>query len=1511
MPRPDATADLTAALEQRILMLDGAMGTTIRGYGLTESDARGERFKDTEKDLLNNGDILCLTRPDVISDIHRRFLEAGSDIIETNSFSGTSIAQSEFFVEDPRETGKGRKDPAFYQKVLDDPFLKDLAWEINVKSAQLAREACDKVAAATGIPRYVAGAIGPLTVGLNNAAVDPNDPGFRSVTFDQVYEDYKRQIRALVEGGVDILMIETIFDALNAKAAAVAAQDVFEEDGFRLPIIISAAVGRGGETMISAQKVEALWNSVEHIKPLAVGLNCSLGPEEMRPFIDELSRVCGTYVSCYPNAGMPDPLSKTGFPYLPEDMHRLVGDFARSGFVNLAGGCCGNTPEHIAAIAEAVKGVPPRKIPTIPPVLRLAGTEPYNHTPDKNFLMIGERTNVAGSPVFRKMIQEGRLEDALAVARQQVENGAPVIDICFDDGLIDGVEMMTRFLNLVQSEPDITKVPITVDSSKWEIIEAGLKCLQGKGIVNSISLKEGEEKFKECARTIMKFGAATVVMAFDENGQAATYEEKIRICERAYRILVDEVGFNPQDIIFDPNILTVATGIEEHNNYAVDFFNATKWIKENLPGAKVSGGVSNVSFSFRGNNPVREAMHAAFLYHAGKAGMDMGIVNAGMLEVYDEIAPEMLKHVEDVLLNRDPDATERLLDFAEQFKGVKKEAQVQDLAWRDTPVEKRLEHALLRGIDSFITEDTEEAREKYGRPLKVIEGPLMDGMGVVGDLFGAGKMFLPQVVKSARVMKKAVAYLEPFMAEEKEIKILGIIDKLRAEDPSLSEASARIKAEKSLTAGRVIMATVKGDVHDIGKNIVGVVLACNGFEVIDMGVMVPCDKILDTAIEKGADIIGLSGLITPSLDEMIHVAKEMERRGMSLPVLIGGATTSPAHTAVKIAPHYSGPIVHVLDASRSVPVTTTLLSEDGREKFITDNAAKHEKLRETFNKKDKPTVSYGEAVSNRFIPDGGWDSYTPARPSFLGTRVIDGQSLRELAEYIDWTPFFHAWEIRGVWDRETKTLKTRNEEGAKQAQELFAEAQELLEQIIAEKRFTARGIYGFFPANAEGDDLIVWTDDTRSSERARLHTLRQQLAKETDKPHLALADYVAPKKELSPTSGMTVPVMNPTGVTKREGSNLPHWSDQGSTYAVTFRLADALPQEALRRYLDAKTEAFNSLKHARSTGDAAMVEQAEHNLFEAFSEHLEQALEAGHGACLLQEPELAELVQNALKHFDGERYDLLHWAVMPNHVHVIVRPKEEHALPEILHSWKSFTAHEINKCLGKRGDVWQDESYDHLIRGPKDYGNQAAYLERHSTRWKSDRIAKDENAAQVHDRDGHSTGHQADYIGAFVVGIHGADEWAKEVSEKETDPYKSIMIKAVADRLAEAFAELLHHRARVEWGYERPNEFNHNELIKELYRGIRPAPGYPAQPDHTEKPVLFDLLEASEKTGVTLTESCAMHPGAAVSGLMFSHPESRYFAISELQKDQVEDYARRKGWSIEEAEKWLGPWLGY
>ncbi len=916
----------------------------------------------------------------------------------------------------------------------------------------------------------------------------------------------------------------------------------------------------------------------------------------------------------------------------------------------------------------------------IPHALRLSGTEAYNHTADKRFLMIGERANVAGSPQFAKLVRAGDLEAAVEVARQQVGNGANVIDICFDDGLIDGKAMMGRFLQLLQGEPDIAKVPIMVDSSKWEILEEGLKYLQGKGIVNSISLKEGEENFKNQARHIMRYGAAVVVMAFDENGQAASYAEKIRICERAYRILVDEVGFNPDDIIFDPNILTVATGIEEHNNYALDFINATRWIKENLPGAKVSGGVSNISFSFRGNNKVREAMHSAFLYHAGLAGMDMGIVNAGMLEVYDEIPKDLLECVEDVLLNRRPDSTERLLDMAENFKGVGGKKIEEDLSWRDGPVEKRLEHALLRGIDKYIDEDTEEARLKYVRPLKVIEGPLMDGMGVVGDLFGAGKMFLPQVVKSARVMKKAVAWLFPFMEADKAEFLAGDIAALMAENPALTDAEALRLAERGRSAGRFLIATVKGDVHDIGKNIVGVVLSCNGFEVTDMGVMVSCDKILAKAAEIGADVIGLSGLITPSLDEMVHVAKEMERLGFKVPLLIGGATTSAAHTAIKIAQHYSGSVVHVLDASRSVPVTTSLLSKDQREGFAAENREKQQKLRDNFlggPKKETLTLAEARAAGPKF----DWSGYKAPVPSFTGSRMVTNPSLSELAQFIDWTPFFHAWELRGVWDREQKVLKTKNAEGAAEAAKLYQDAIGWVERIVSEDRFRAEGIYGFFPANAVGDDIIVWTDESRTTERTRFHSLRQQIRKDSGKPNVALADWVAPVD-------------------------------------------------------------------------------------------------------------------------------------------------------------------------------------------------------------------------------------QADYIGGFVVGIHGADEFAAEL-DAQIDPYGSIMVKAIADRFAEAFAEYLHHQARIQWGYETEDELTHDQLIHENYRGIRPAPGYPAQPDHTEKPLLFELLDAAAATGVTLTESCAMHPGAAVCGLYFSHPDSHYFALSELQKDQIEDYAMRKGIGLAEAEKWLGPWLGY
>ena len=1252
---------LEALLRQRIAIIDGAMGTTIRTYGMTEADVRGERFADVKKDMLNCGDFFSLTQPKMICDIHRRFLEAGADIIETNTFGVTSIALSDFFVEDPREHG-GRKDPEFFQKIIEDKFLNDLSWEMSETSARQCREWADRVGNATGRQRFVAGAVGPMQVSLSNSP-DADDPGFRVCTFDQVKHAYMQHIRGLIAGGSDVILVETIFDSLNAKAALVALQEVYEKDGVVLPVMISAAVGRGGETLVSAQKVEAYWNAVKHLKPLSVGLNCSLGPDLMRPFLAELAEKSGTFVSAYPNAGLPNPLSPTGFDLKPEDMARYLGDFAASGLLNIAGGCCGNTPEHIAAIAKAVEISRPREMheevkfstgAALP--LRLSGSDAFTQQIG-SFLMIGERTNVAGSPKFAKLIKENKYEEAVAVARQQVENGANIIDICMDEGMIDGVAAMSRFLQLLGSEPDVAKVPFMVDSSKWEVIEAGLKCLQGKGIVNSISLKAGVDEFKRQARHILKYGAAVVVMAFDEQGQAATYAEKIRICERAYRILVDEVGFPSEDIIFDPNILTVGTGIDEHNNYAVDFIEATRWIKANLPNAKVSGGVSNVSFSFRGNNPVREAMHSAFLYHAIRAGMDMGIVNAGMLEVYEEIEPELKELVEDVLLNRRADATERLVEHGEKLKAgggvADQKANIEVLeAWRKGTVEERLSHGLVRGIDAWINEDTAEALEKYGKPLTVIEGPLMDGMSVVGDLFGSGKMFLPQVVKSARVMKKSVAWLEPHMQAEK--------------------AAMAARGEVVKAQGRVVLATVKGDVHDIGKNIVGVVLACNNYEVTDMGVMVACDKILDKAVELGADIIGLSGLITPSLDEMTHVAKEMKRRGMKQPLLIGGATTSRAHTAVKIAPHYDGSVVHVLDASRAVPVVSSLLSTDGLADFVAKNATDQEALRQHHAGNASALVSIEEARAK--APK--LDFTEIAKPEFTGVRVLEDFPLAELRAFIDWTPFFHTWELRGVYP---KILD--HEKYGEQARKIFADANTMLDRIIAEKLLTARGVYGFLPANRIGDDIIVWTDETRTVERTRLHHLRQQVAKDNSDPYRCLADFVAEK-----------------------------------------------------------------------------------------------------------------------------------------------------------------------------GD---------------------------------------------------------DYIAAFAVtsGI-GLDELVKKF-KAENDDYNAIMAEAVADRLAEAFAECLHKRVRNEWGYGQTEGLSNEDLIAEKYRGIRPAPGYPACPDHTEKQTLWKLLDVESATGIKLTESCAMWPGSSVSGFYFAHPESRYFAVGKLGKDQVADYAARKKMPLAEAERWLGPWLNY
>jgi len=1281
---------LEKILAERIAIIDGAMGTTIRTYGMAEADIRGDRFRNSQKDLLNNGDLFSLTQPKMICDIHRRFLEAGADIVETNTFGATSISQSEFFVDDPREHG-GRKDPAFYQRILEMPDLVSLAHEINYTSARQCREWADSVGEATGRQRFVAGAIGPLTVSLSNSP-DADDSGFRVVTFDQVKHAYLEQVRSLIAGGVDLLLVETIFDSLNAKAALVAVREVFDQDHVNLPVMISAAVGRGGETMISAQTIEALWNSVEHVHPLSIGLNCSLGPDLMYPFLEELSQKSSAFISAYPNAGLPNPLSPTGFDYQPEDMARHLSHFAKGGLINIAGGCCGNTPEHIAAIAQALANEKPRgrsmaafaaavepgadatpgqapaagathaaaEKPFVERPLRLSGSQPF--TQQKGvYIMIGERTNVAGSPKFARLVKEGNYDEAVNIASQQVENGANVIDICMDEGMIDGVAAMSRFLQLLASEPEVARVPFMVDSSKWEVIEAGLKCLQGKGIVNSISLKEGEEKFRERAHIVRTYGAAVVVMAFDEDGQAAGYEDKIRICERAYRILVDEIGFPPEDIIFDPNVLTVATGMEEHNNYALDFIRATRWIKQNLPHAKVSGGVSNISFSFRGNNKVREAMHSAFLYHAIAAGMDMGIVNAGMLEVYEEVAPELRELVEDVLLNRRADATERLVDYGEALKASgasaaeKNEKKAEE--WRNGTVEERLSHALVKGIDAYIDEDTAEAHQKLGRPLAVIEGPLMDGMGVVGDLFGAGKMFLPQVVKSARVMKKAVAWLMPYMEAEKAAMIAS---------------GQEVRAQ-----GKILMATVKGDVHDIGKNIVGVVLACNNYEVIDMGVMVPCEKILERAREEKVDLIGLSGLITPSLDEMVHVAREMERQGFKIPLMLGGATTSRAHTAIKIAPHYSQPVVHVLDASRAVPVTTSLLSEEGRAAFIAQHTAEYEQIRLNYGSPRQPTIPFAEAQKRGTAV--AWKQEDLATPAFTGVRLIADLPLEELRPLIDWTPMFHAWELKGVYPSILNHAKYGT-----QARQIFADANQLLDRIVSEKLLAARGVYGFFPAASLGDDVALYKPEDSSQTLATLHFLRQQANREGSEPCRSLADFVAPA-----ASG---------------------FADSLGLFAV-------------------------------STG---------------------------------------------------------------------------------------FGLQEL--CASFRADH---------------------------------------------------------------------------------DDYNIIMAEALADRLVEAFAEYLHRQARLDWGFGQSEQIGVDELIEGKYRGIRPAPGYPACPDHTAKATLWQLLQVEEQTGIKLTESFAMWPGSSVSGFYFAHPESRYFNVGKIEADQVEDYARRMQISREEAERWLAPNLNY
>ena len=1223
----DTTHPVYDLLGERIVVLDGAMGTMIQPHGLGESDFRGDRFGDHPQDLKGNNDLLSIVRPDVIVDIHRQFLDAGADIIETNTFNSTGISQSDY-------------------------SLEALVPELNAAGARLARQAADEFTARDpSRPRFVAGALGPTTRSACTVT-DVERPGLRAVSFDELVHAYKEQAAALLGAGVDVLLVETIFDTLNGKAALFAIDELFEETGRRVPVMASVTIiGKDGRNL-SGQTVSAFWISVSHAPVLSVGINCALGAEEMRPHIEELAGIAPCYVSCYPNAGLPNDLG--GYDQTPDQMAGYIEDFATSGFLNIVGGCCGTTPEHIRRIAETVADIPPRTIADKSPYTQLSGLEPMTMRPDANFMMVGERTNVTGSQVFARLIKEDQMDRAVDVARQQVENGASIIDINMDEGLIDSEAAMASFLNLIGAEPDICRVPIMVDSSKWSVIEEGLKCVQGKGVVNSISMKEGEEPFKSQARLAKRYGAAVIVMAFDETGQADTRQRKVEITARAYRILTEEVGFDPQDIIFDLNVFAVATGMEEHNGYAVDFIEAVRELKQRFPACHYSGGVSNLSFSFRGNNAVREAMHSVFLYHAVQAGMDMGIVNAGQLAIYDDIAADLREHCEDVVLNRRADATERLLEFATTVQQGSGPSRREDQEWRSWDVRKRLEHALVKGVDTYVVADTEEARQQVTRPLDVIEGPLMDGMNVVGDLFGDGKMFLPQVVKSARVMKKAVAHLEPFIEAAKE--------------------------EGAAAAGKIVMATVKGDVHDIGKNIVGVVLACNNYEIIDLGVMVPCEKILQIAREEKADMIGLSGLITPSLDEMVHVASEMERQNVDLPLLIGGATTSETHTAIKIQPAFSGITIHVKDASRAVGVVASLMKPETRAGVGAAARVKYVDIAERRKKNAgaRKSVTIQEARRNSF--HGDWTQYAPPVPVKLGLQTFENYSLAKIADSIDWTPFFMAWELAG---RFPKILD--DEKVGEQARELYKDAEAMLDLVVNANLLTANGVIGFWAANSVGDDIELYTDNSRSEVAARIHTLRQQTAMTGGKPNHALADFVAPRESATP-----------------------------------------------------------------------------------------------------------------------------------------------------------------------------------------------------------------------------------DYLGGFAVTSGGGIDALVKQYEDDHDDYSSIMIKSLADRLAEAFAEHLHQRVRKEfWGYAGDEDLSNRDLIREQYRGIRPAPGYPACPDHTEKRTLFDLLAAEDNAGMSLTENFAMLPAAAVSGFYLSHPESRYFQLGKIEKDQIEDYARRKGISVSEVERWLRPNLAY
>jgi 5-methyltetrahydrofolate--homocysteine methyltransferase len=1226
--RATRISQLKSLLAERIVILDGAMGTMVQSLQLSEDDFRGERFADYHMDIKGNNDILAMTQPHLIRDIHLSFLNRGVDIVETNSFNATTIAQADY-------------------------DMQDIVTELNIAAAQVAREACDLAEQKDGQPRFVAGVLGPTN---RTASISPdvNDPGKRNTDFDELVEAYTQATHGLLEGGADVILIETIFDTLNAKAAIFAVKEVEAAVGYEVPIMLSGTITDASGRTLSGQTTEAFYNAVAHAQPLSVGLNCALGPEELRPYVAELSRVCETYVSVHPNAGLPNEFGE--YDETPEQMAAEIAVWAEKGWINIIGGCCGTTPDHVKAMADVALRHTTRALPEIAPACRLSGLEPLNIDESSLFVNVGERNNVTGSAKFKRLIIEENYGEAIDIAVKQVEDGAQIIDVNMDEGMLDAKACMVKFLNLLASEPEASRVPIMIDSSKWDVIEAGLKCIQGKGVVNSISLKEGEDAFIHHAKLVKQYGAAAIVMAFDETGQADTLERKIEICKRSYDVLTQKVGFPPQDIIFDPNIFAVATGIEEHNNYGLDFINAVTWIKANLPHAKISGGVSNVSFSFRGNNPVREAIHSVFLYYAIQEGMDMGIVNAGQMAIYDDLPEKLRQAVEDVILNKDPEAGERLLEVAEEFRGDGQAAsKVADTAWREQSVEKRLEHALVKGITDYIEEDTEEAYQKLGSGLHVIEGPLMDGMNVVGDLFGSGKMFLPQVVKSARVMKRAVAYLDPYLLAAK------------------TEGQAN---------GKIVMATVKGDVHDIGKNIVGVVLQCNNFEVIDLGVMVPAEKILDTAVEQDANVIGLSGLITPSLEEMVNVAKLMKERNMDLPLLIGGATTSKAHTAVKIEPQYDHPVVYVKDASRAVGVAQSLISNDLKVDFAAKIRAEYEQVREERKARAQQVkrIPIKQARTNPALTDQAWQEFTPVRPKFLGSKVLDNFPLEKLVERFDWSPFFQAWELHGKYPRilDDKVV-------GEEARKVFADAQTMLKQIIDEKWLTAKAVYGFYPANRVGDDIEVYADESRNQVLHTFHHLRQQAEKKRGGANNCLSDFIASKESRVP-----------------------------------------------------------------------------------------------------------------------------------------------------------------------------------------------------------------------------------DYIGFFAVtaGI-GIDEHVERF-EKDHDDYHAIMLKALADRFAEAFAETLHEIVRKDdWGYAPDENFDNEDLIKERYQGIRPAAGYPACPDHTEKGILWELLKPDETIGLDITESFAMTPTAAVSGTYFAHPESRYFGVGSLGRDQVEDYAHRKGWTIEETEKWLAPNLGY